>query len=289
MPTVLYGHSMTVSMVRLLVCTPDDPPSANMRDALLEMRDWEELGSEGGNTYSQCGNDVLVVISGRHIRAEGIDAAAKDFGVDCDEVVFMSRHSAASGKPTLTVHPFGNYGQADFGGEPCKLSPSAPESMTGMLRRIVKLNDDPGYSVSFEVTHHGPLIETPGYFIEIGSEETHWGDRHAAHVLAEALLTAEKADGPRLIGVGGGHYAPRFTELVMGHRACMGHMVPTYQTDGMDDAEVSRRILDAFHRTGAEAVYIHRKSMKKSEERRIEGIIQSAGLPIVSSKDLESL
>ena len=276
-------------MARLLVCTPDDPPSANMKEALLGMRDWEDMGSDGSNSYLSCGDDVLMTISGRHIRAEGIDAVAERFGIHCDEVVFMSRHSAASGKPTLTVHPFGNYGAADFGGLPGKLSPSAPESMTGMLRRIAEINGLEEYSVSFEVTHHGPLIGTPGYFIEVGSEETHWGDKRAAEVLAHALLTAERADGPRLIGVGGGHYAPRFTELVLSHRACIGHMVPAYQTEGVDDEEVARRISAAAEMTGAEAAYVHRKSMKKPEERRITGIIESLGLDTVSSKDLDPL
>ena len=276
-------------MARLLVCTPDDPPSANMKEALLGMGDWEDMGSDGSNSYLSCGDDVLMTISGRHIRAEGIDAVAERVGIYCDEVVFMSRHSAASGKPTLTVHPFGNYGAADFGGRPGKLSPSAPESMTGMLRCIAEINGLEEYSVSFEVTHHGPLIGTPGYFIEVGSEETHWGDRRAAEVLAHALLTAERADGPRLIGVGGGHYAPRFTELVLSHRACIGHMVPAYQTEGVDDEEVARRISAAAEMTDAEAVYVHRKSMKKPEERRIMGIIESLGLDTVSSKDLEPL
>lgn len=276
-------------MARLLVCTPDDPPSANMKEALLGMRDWEDMGSDGSNSYLSCGDDVLMTISGRHIRAEGIDAVAEAFGIHCDEVVFMSRHSAASGKPTLTVHPFGNYGAADFGGLPGKLSPSAPESMTGMLRRIAEINGLEEYSVSFEVTHHGPLIGTPGYFIEVGSEETHWGDKRAAEVLAHALLTAERADGPRLIGVGGGHYAPRFTELVLSHRACIGHMVLAYQTEGVDDEEVARRISAAAEMTGAEAAYVHRKSMKKPEERRITGIIESLGLDTVSSKDLDPL
>ena len=276
-------------MARLLVCTPDDPPSANMKEALLGMGDWEDMGSDGSNSYLSCGDDVLMTISGRHIRAEGIDAVAERFGIHCDEVVFMSRHSAASGKPTLTVHPFGNYGAADFGGRPGKLSPSAPESMTGMLRCIAEINGLEEYSVSFEVTHHGPLIGTPGYFIEVGSEETHWGDKRAAEVLAHALLTAERADGPRLIGVGGGHYAPRFTELVLSHRACIGHMVPAYQTEGVDNEEVARRISAAAEMTGAEAAYVHRKSMKKPEERRITGIIESLGLDTVSSKDLNPL
>ena len=260
-----------------------------MKEALLGMGDWEDMGSDGSNSYLSCGDDVLMTISGRHIRAEGIDAVAERFGIHCDEVVFMSRHSAASGKPTLTVHPFGNYGAADFGGRPGKLSPSAPESMTGMLRRIAEINGLEEYSVSFEVTHHGPLIGTPGYFIEVGSEETHWGDKRAAEVLAHALLTAERADGPRLIGVGGGHYAPRFTELVLSRRACIGHMVPAYQTEGVDNEEVARRISAAAEMTGAEAAYVHRKSMKKPEERRITGIIESLGLDTVSSKDLDPL
>ncbi len=279
-------------MSRLLVCCPEDIPSVNMAEYLRRNGDWEDMGKDpAGNSYIRRGNDVMVTIPGLHITSEDLDDAARSFGIDVDEVVFMSRHKAASAIPTLTVHPIGNYKAADFGGRPETLVRSSPSSMSQALRLISRYNDTGLFKVSFEVTHHGPYLETPTYFIEIGSDMTHWPDRHAAEILGRVLEDVEPAEGHvKAIGVGGGHYAPRFTEMVLGYRIDIGHMVPGYQLDGMDDETVVRYLNQASAATeGTRCVYLHKKAFKKPEQRRMEELISSAGFEIVSSKDLDPL
>ena len=151
------------------------------------------------------------------------------------------------------------------------------------------MNNDPVYSVSFEVTHHGPYVDVPTMYIEIGSDENHWGDMNAASILVDSLISAKEEDHPVVIGVGGGHYAPRFTDLILSMKADMGHMVPNYQILGSSDDEASRMIKAAAESTGTNLVYVHRNSMKGSEERRVNGIIDSLGFERVSSKDFDSL
>ena len=43
------------------------------------------------------------------------------------------------------------------------------------------------YKVTMEATHHGPLIEKPCIFIEIGSTEAEWTDRIAGFVVAKTI------------------------------------------------------------------------------------------------------
>ena len=278
-------------MTRLLICCPQDIPSVNMAAFLRRNGDWEDIGSDGENSYLRRGDDVMMTISGLHITSELIDQKAKGFGIVPDEVVFMSRHKAASGIPTLTVHPIGNYKTADFGGRDGTLVRSSPSSMSQALRLISAYNDTDLYKVSFEVTHHGPYLETPTYFIEIGSDETHWGDVHAAEILGRVIEDV-RADGDyvQAIGVGGGHYAPRFTEMVLGYRIDIGHMVPGYQLEGMDDETTVDYMRKASEATGGtKCVYLHKKAFKKSEQHRIEALIDSMGFEVLSSKDLEPL
>jgi D-aminoacyl-tRNA deacylase len=277
-------------MVRLLVCSEKDLPSVNMRSKLMGKRDWDDMGSNDFGTFLSNGDMVIMSIPGLHINAENIDAAAEDFGIHVDDIVFMSRHSAASGMPTLTVHPIGNYEGADYGGRARTLVVPNPHLMTDSLRRIKELNDTDLFNVSFEVTHHGPFVGKPTMFIEIGSNDEHWGDTHAADILSDVILSAEgHNDYPVAIGVGGGHYAPRFTELALSHKIDFGHMVPAYQTTDASDDDVTRMIKDAASVTGTKLVYIHRKSMKGPEERRVSSIIDSLGLERISSKDLDPL
>jgi D-aminoacyl-tRNA deacylase len=203
----------------------------------------------------------------------------------------MSKHSAASGIQTLTVHPIGNFKNAEFGGKDNTLVTSAPVSMSDSLRKIIRYNDTDVYNVSFEVTHHGPYLRKPTYFIEIGSDASHWGDMHAAEILSKVLLDNESVDDCiTAIGIGGGHYAPRFTEVVAEYRINIGHMIPGYQTEGMDDDTIIGYLRYASEATcGTRCVYLHRKSYKKPEERRIIGLIESLGMEILSSKDLEPI
>lgn len=277
-------------MSRLLVCSEQDLPSVNMRAALMRMHSWEDLGEADGARYSVCGDTYMISIPDMHIRHDGLDRQAEDFGIKVDEVVVMSKHSAKSGKPALTAHPIGNYHGNEFGGRERALVRSNPALMSDALRRIVSYNDVEGIQTCFEVTHHGPWLEKPTFYIEIGSDESHWGDLHSAEVLAKVITDMEPCDDyPTVIGVGGGHYAPRFTDLVLSHKVNMGHMVPLYQMEGADDEDIIRMVRDACEATGTDQVYIHRKSMKGAEERRVRELIVSAGYDTPVSADFDKV
>ena len=277
-------------MSRLIVCSEADLPSVNMKKALLEMSEWEDMGASEGASFLSLGDDVMMTIPDMHIRHDWLDREAEAFGVRVDSVVVMSRHSAKSGQPALTAHPIGNYHEAAYGGLPETLMPSAPAEMSDALRRIRALNADPGVQTCFEVTHHGPLVGRPTFYIEIGSDESYWGNMGAARILARVITDIEPHPEYRpLVGVGGGHYAPRFTEIASGYRANFGHMVPNYQIEGRSDEDIARMVSDACRATGTDSVYVHRKSMKGAEARRIRDVVEAAGFEAVDSKDLEPL
>lgn len=275
-------------MGRLLVCSECDVSSVNIRDCLFKAKGWKDIGTDGRNKYHSYGDDTMITIPELHIYAESVDDEAKRFGIRFDDIVFLSRHKAASGVPTLTVHPIGKYNKADFGGRTEMLVRSTPELMTDSLR-IISGTETPGFQVSFEVTHHGPWVGSPSMFIEIGSDETMWGNMRAAEILAHTILTSQKNDFPNVIGIGGGHYAPRFTEAANAYKVNFGHMLPNYAFKDSDDEEIMRMVRTAAEATGTKLVYIHRKSMKRSEESKLADMIGSNGYEIISSKDLEPL
>lgn len=277
-------------MTRLIVCSIVDLPSVNMRSFLLKSGGWEDMGHTDDTVFRSRGDDVLMSIPDIHIRREGLDREAADFGIDADSIVVLSKHSAKSGRPALTVHPIGNYHQADFGGRPETLAPASPSAMTDALRRISAGCTAADVQVCFEVTHHGPYVEKPTFFIEIGSEATHWGDMKAAELLAKVVEENDPSDGyPVAVGVGGSHYAPRFTEAALTRKIDFGHMIPNYQLEGRSDEDIARMMTSACSASGTGCVYIHRKSMKGSEARRMADIAASSGLEILRSEDLDPI
>ena len=274
---------------RLLVCCETDIPSVNMKSQLLKKRDWEDIGKHGKDSFIRNGGTVMMTTPDLHIRLEDLDKRIAGAGLKIGEVIFMSRHAAASGEASLTVHPIGNFRENKFGGKEKTLVKANPALMTDALRRIARYNDLNDFRVCFEVTHHGPWLEKPTFFIEIGSDERNWGNERAAEILSEVILDAEPNDYDTAVGVAGGHYAPRFTEVALGFGINFGHMLPNYQIEGSGDEDIVRMVRDACAASDTSLVYVHRKSLKGPEEKRISELIRSAGYELITSSDLEPI
>jgi len=274
---------------RLLVCSETDTPSVNMKAQLLKKRGWEDIGRHGKDSYLANGETIMLTTPDLHIHIEDIDERVADAGLAVDEVVFMSRHSATSGEAALTVHPIGNFHENKFGGKERELVPPSPPLMNDALRKMVRYNDLKDFRVCFEVTHHGPWLSRPTFFIEIGSDERNWGNVRAADILTDVLLDMEPNDYDTAVGVGGGHYAPRFTEVALDFKINFGHMLPNYQMEGNSDEDILRMVKDACTVSNTKLVYLHRKSLKSAEEKRISELIRSAGFEQISSSDLERI
>src|SRR5438876_12214133 len=90
---------------------------------------------------------------------------------------------------------------------------------------------------------------------------------------------------PIAIGLGGGHYVPRHTDVALRRRIAFGHLLATYAL-----AKASPGLLEqAVERTeGATLAYLHRKALSKPEVRDIEQRLERLGLRIVREADLPS-
>ena len=184
------------------------------------------------------------------------------------------------------VHPIGNFGEAEFGGKPKTLVPSSPHLMTQALRILRDKARDMDYAVSFEATHHGPFLSTPTFFIEIGSQESSWRDEEAGKVIAETILETHATDYPVAIGVGGGHYVPRITDVALDRKISFGHMVPTYAlsyfTTEMAE-EAVRQSMDA------DIEYFHKKHLRGGQYTKWKGVFSDMGCEPKRTADLERL
>ena len=85
--------------------------------------------------------------------------------------IFLSRHSSVKAIPTLSVHTPGNLAEAKFGGKPKAVSISPAYAMKNSLLKMAKLKKEQNfeYEISYECTHHGPSLDSPAMFVELGS------------------------------------------------------------------------------------------------------------------------
>lgn len=286
--------------VDLLVCSLEDQASVTLRDAVLERLTWEPVpGVDGAHRCADAAADTdaaaagdglwLYTIDDLHLEHDDVDRdAAADLDVDggFDRVLFLSRHVSEANIPSLTVHPIGNFGPAPFGGREGALVPAPTDFLAPMLRALAARAPD-RYEATLEATHHGPHLRTPACFVEVGSDEKAWNDPEAADALVGALLQARAspAKGPVVVGVGGGHYVPRMTDIARTRHVRLGHMLPDYHMeDGVDPGYVDR-LVEAT--PGAEAAYLDRHRLGKRLIVEVQAMLEKRGIKVVRGGDLE--
>jgi len=209
---------------------------------------------------------------------------------DAEVFIFCSRHRAESAKPALLVHSTGNLGaEALFGGNPQKLSISAPSLVSKALFRLQSEKEKRGlteFDVSLEVTHHGPTsMNSPLVFVELGSDEQYWVHKDAARAVAAAIMDCVKEPllCESVIGFGGTHYASKFNKLALEKEYKIGHMAPKYAIDELT-IDVVKQMISRTIGTVTCAI-IDWKGMNAENKAHLFPLLEELGLDIVRDKD----
>lgn len=223
-----------------IVISREDTASMRIGHLLLECWNWH---SE--NDIQITKDRLLFFIDDLHIYHDNIDREIVTRGHVVDAIVIASRHTSQVRTKTLSIHPVGNYREVHYGGKSEQLVRCPPLLMHNALT-LLHDQEIEGYKVCYEVTHHGPFLETPCFFIETGGTEREWNDERACLAIAETIMQVEKQ--PRkmeiAVGIGGGHYAPRFTDMALKQDIAFGHMAARYVVDNLS-VTTFQRMIDA--------------------------------------------
>lgn len=265
-----------------ITLSKSDPAGVNMLGSFISMG-FEETGGEGilrrGGVYIIV-VEPLIVPEERYKVPEKPDPYPADYDslakiYNLEYIVIASRHWAKSGKPSLTVHPTGNFGKAMYGGRPRELQWTLANPMRDVFLEL--LRDPPrGFEVSLEATHHSPTqFKTPMFFAELGSGMRQWGDRVAGTYLAEAIAKGIESRGsaPVAIGFGGGHYCPTFT--VMERETAFGHIAAKYTLDLLTPELIGQMVERTVD--GVERAYLE-GGVKGHQKKRVEVALRNLGV-----------
>ncbi|MGQ9530186.1 MAG: D-aminoacyl-tRNA deacylase [Candidatus Bathycorpusculaceae bacterium] len=199
-------------------------------------------------------------------------------------VIFISRHSSVSGTPTLSVHTPGNLGEAELGGLPRKVSVSPANAMKCTLESMVQFKEEMqlNYDVSYECTHHGPSLDVPTMFAELGSTPKEWDDSKAAEAVAHATMKAVskfcESRTEAVLGIGGPHYNQKFTRIALERGVAFGHILPKYAIPYVD-REILRQCVEKTLEKVKCAV-LDWKGIKGEDKPKLVEMLKGIGLPI---------
>jgi D-aminoacyl-tRNA deacylase len=272
-------------MTILIAASKKDVASLNIKKQILNHYNFNETAEnfEGNPIYTaEVGGKTikLVTLNEESVYAQNIT----DYFENLELVVFISRHSSESGTPTLSVHTPGNLGAADLGGLLRRVSVSPANAMREALKALKQLKDELllDYEVCYECTHHGPSLNVPAMFVELGSSPKQWNDLMAAEVVAHAAMKAistfGKAEAKAVLGIGGPHYNSKFTRIALEDTIAFGHMIPKYAIPYTDTEILGQCVEKTLEKV--ECAILDWKGIKGEHKSKLIEMLNEVSLPV---------
>jgi D-aminoacyl-tRNA deacylase len=229
-----------IEMKTAIIVSKKDIAGMNVRE-FLEREDLKTLDAK------------LYVIEEDSIHAENLDRE-----IHADLFIFATRHSSKQGIHCLSCHAPGNWGKAEAGGGERRLCIAPAIYLKEIFLLLNKMNVLEDFETTLECTHHGPYLEKPCFFVEIGSNEEEWGNKKAGAIVANVIIVflrklKEGFKGYEIgFGIGGTHYASTFNRKLINKDIALGHICPKYMLKSLD----KEMILQAMEKTLPKADFV---------------------------------
>tara|TARA_Y100000034_G_scaffold44576_2_gene54771 strand:- start:11668 stop:12441 length:774 start_codon:yes stop_codon:yes gene_type:complete len=243
----------------------------------------------GMNILNFINLDNVYVIEDESIFHENIDKE-----IDADLFIFATKHQGRTGVKTLSCHTPGNWSVAEYGGSDKKLCVAPVNFLREAFVKLEEINNSDefkalGYDVVTECTHHGPYLEKPIIYIEIGATEEEWRDEKARQIIASVVEhlvnNADEINSRQCvsaIAIGGLHTMPNFKKVILGSGVSIGHCCPKYMLEHLDIGLLRQAVDKSFPK--ASLVVIDWKGLGPYKEKVTE-LCEELGLEVKRTKE----
>ena len=260
-----------------VVVSEKDAAGRNIFCRLVE-KGFQKASTGSPGSYSR-GNVSLVRTEEDIVEPDDLDRIYA-----ADLFIFASRHESKKRLPCLCVHSPGNWGEADFGGKR-KMLCKAPALFLRDAYLQLK-NNGLAYEVFQEATHHGPFLDKPCMFIEIGSSMAEWENALAGKMIADSIINITGSEKDVMLsgktqqdlkiafGIGGLHTMPKLSELTEKGYA-FGHVCPKYNLHNLDKSLIQQAMAKTIPK--ADHVVLDWKGLGQ-EKHRILSILDDLGI-----------
>ncbi len=220
------------------------------------------------------------------VYAENIDKQIKQ---ESDFIIFISKHQGAKSK-ILSIHAPGNWNKAELGGKQGKVCPTSAFILKTFFINLNK-NTPANWTSTLECTHHGPYIDKPCLFIEIGSSQQDWKSVEAAKAIAKTIeesIQKINKNKPEsyipAIGIASPHYCNNFNQIQLNSTYALSYIIPNYQFP------ITKEMLqEAISKTQekVETAIIDWKGLKGKDRQETLKLLNELGLKILRTSEIE--
>jgi D-aminoacyl-tRNA deacylase len=249
----------------------------------------DKAGVNISTQLSQFGNFNFYLVEDEMIFTENINIEKIN---QYDFIIFASKHQSEKGNKTISVHAPGNWNKAELGGEErtvCSTSALFQKQLFECLHKNIEKFSLKDYDLTMECTHHGPKIDKPCLFVEIGATDTEWRDRKAGFIVAKSIseIISTFKENPYneiAVAIGGPHYCPNFNKLQLNSNIAISHVIPQYAlplTEEMVREAISKTAEDV------DIIVLDWKGLGNSEQRQqVMEILKKFYLPVKKTSEI---
>jgi D-aminoacyl-tRNA deacylase len=261
-----------------ILVSKTDPAGMNIKEHLLK-NNFKESGEFQENKVYSLDNIKIYTLNKESIYNENIDKEIK-----ADLFIFATTHSATSKINSLSAHAPGNWNKAELGGQEKKLCIAPASYLKLALIELEKAKIE--FEKIQECTHHGPYLEKPVMFIEIGSSLEQWQNKQAGEIIAKTIMKILTTEIPKYkiaFGIGGPHHTPNFKKIILNSDIAIGHVCPKYMLEFLDKEIIKQAIEKTYPK--AELVLIDWKGLGPYKQK-IKEMLEELKVPYKKTKEI---
>jgi D-aminoacyl-tRNA deacylase len=263
-----------------IIASKKDPASMNIRSHLIKSFSRTKINFDDEAVYNYK-NLKLYTIQQELVHYESIDKE-----INADFFIFISKHQSQAAIPTLSVHNIGNWADNKVGGKKNTLVYTSALMINKAFLVLNEVGKDSGYEIVYEATHHGPFLDKPTFFIEIGSTKKEWLDEKAGAIISDTLLKClfqNNNQSDVVIGIGGLHTCPEFNKISLRNKIALSHICPKYMLSSLNKEMLEEAIEKTVEKV--EYVLLDWKGLG-SEKQRIIDILKELKLDYKKTSSL---
>ena len=161
------------------------------------------------------------------------------------------------------------------------LCPSSAILLKNMFIELNKAAKDSDYEITMEATHHGPYVEKPAVFVEIGSTEKEWNGNQNGEIIAKTIMSGIRNENKNYriaVGLGGTHYCANFNKIALRTDIAFSYICPKYALQDLDENLIKQAIQKTKEKI--DVALLDWKGLGQEKQRVVE-MIKKLGLEFI--------